>query len=66
MKKDFRYKRICFDDVAELESILANNVMNARINIDKAHSFELKQYWQGYIEATKRAEEELERWYGEL
>ncbi len=66
MKRDFSYKGLAFDDVMELENTLASNIINARKKVESARTFELKQYYLGYIEATKRAIEELENWYHKL
>lgn len=66
MKKNYRYKRISFDDICDFEGILSKLILNARLNTNKAKLIESKQYWMGYSDAVKAVADELEAWFKEL
>lgn len=66
MKKDYRYKRISFDDICDFEGILAKLILNARKNTDKTKMLESKQYWMGYADAVKAVVDEMEAWFKQL
>lgn len=66
MKKNYRYKRISFDDICDFEGILSKLILNARLNTNKTKLIESKQYWIGYSDAVKAVVDELEAWFKEL